>query len=86
MRNGDNFKICVSRSITDFGDAVFKDVCDLATVVFESNSRLTAIPQSAFSGCFGLVAIALPASVETLSRGCFEGFNSLRALFFEPHS
>jgi hypothetical protein len=58
----------------------------LATVTFESGSKLLCVGGFAFSECQRLSSISVPPSVEKLAVNCFFSCSGLRTVTFEPDS
>ncbi len=54
------------------GKSAFQDCKELTDIVFEAKSRVTEIGELAFKNCSKLVAISLPASLETIGARAFE--------------
>ena len=87
----------IPASVETIGAAAFKGCTSLATVTFESGSKLTTIGggyyysssryyYGAFSDCSKLAAIEIPASVETIGATAFKGCSSLATVTFESGS
>jgi hypothetical protein len=55
-------------------------------VAFDFGSRVRRIKTRAFSRCWKLRSICIPATVESLQEDAFEGCTGLTAVIFEPHS
>ena len=85
----------IPASVETIGAAAFKGCTSLATVTFESGSKLTTIGggyhsssyyYGAFSDCTQLTAIEIPASVVTIKAAAFKGCTSLTTVTFESNS
>ena len=88
----------IPASVVTIGAAAFKGCTSLATVTFESGSKLTTIGggyhsssyyyyyYGAFSDCTQLTAIEIPASVVTIKAAAFKGCTSLTTVTFESNS
>ena len=84
----------IPASVETIGIAAFKGCTSLATVTFESGSKLRTIGGAyrnnyyygAFSGCSKLVAIEVPASVETIQDCAFSQCSALEKIEFEEKS
>ena len=84
----------IPASVETIGAAAFKGCTSLATVTFESGSKLTTIgggyseasSYGAFSDCIKLTAIEIPASVETIGAAAFRCCTSLATVTFESGS
>jgi hypothetical protein len=63
----------------------FSDCKSLASVTFESGSRLSRLEKSAFSQS-GLHSIHFPASIEVICESCFSNCKSLESVTFESGS
>ena len=72
--------ITIPSSIEKIGAYAFYGCGALTTVIFEENSRLTSIGESAFSGCSQLQAIEIPNSVTSMGNGAFSGCSQLQAI------
>ena len=85
--------IKIPASVETIEAAAFKGCTSLATVTFESGSKLKTIGGAfqndyygAFSGCSKLVAIEVPASVETIQDCAFSQCSALEKIEFEENS
>ena len=84
----------IPASVETIGAAAFKGCTSLATVTFESGSKLTTIGggysgayyYGAFSDCTQLTAIEIPASVATIEAAAFKICTSLATVTFESSS
>ena len=88
----------IPASVVTIGAAAFKNCTSLATVTFESGSKLTTIGggsssssyyyyyYGAFSDCSKLAAIEIPASVVTIEAAAFKNCTSLATVTFESGS
>ena len=83
----------IPASVETIGAAAFKNCTSLATVTFESGSKLTTIGggsssyyYGAFSDCSKLAAIEIPASVVTIEAAAFKNCTSLATVTFESGS
>jgi hypothetical protein len=83
---GSALSLVIGRSVEMIGDACFKSHETLASVVFESDSILERIGESAFANGKLMGAIVLPRSVRMLARFCFCGCESLSSVRFESGS
>jgi alkylhydroperoxidase family enzyme len=75
----------ISSSICRLTGACFSNCKSLASVTFESDSKLQRIEACAFH-VSGLTAIHIPASVEVLCESCFSNCRSLASVTFESDS
>jgi hypothetical protein len=57
--------------VTFLGDGCFSSCSALRSVSFCSGSRLSCIPEKAFTHCYGLESLVLPSTVKTLGASCF---------------
>jgi hypothetical protein len=55
-------------------------------VTFEADSKLLCLGAEAFLRCEALTSICIPASVDTISKSCFESCTALSTLTFEAGS
>ena len=87
----------IPASVETIGAAAFKGCTSLATVTFESGSKLTTIGggyyyyysryyYGAFSDCSKLAAIEIPASVETIQDCAFSQCTALEKIEFGENS
>ena len=84
----------IPASVETIGATAFKGCTSLATVTFESGSKLTTIGggysgssyHGAFSDCSKLAAIEIPASVATIETAAFKKCTSLATVTFESGS
>ena len=87
----------IPASVVTIEAAAFKNCTSLATVTFESGSKLTTIGggssyvyysyyYGAFSDCSKLDAIEIPANVETIEASAFKNCTSLATVTFESGS
>jgi hypothetical protein len=63
----------------------FSDCKSLASITFETGSRLSRLEKSAFSGS-GLRSIHFPASIEVICEFCFSDCTALTSVSFDPSS
>ena len=84
----------IPASVETIKATAFKGCVSLATVTFESGSKLTTIGggasssyyYGAFSDCSNLAAIEIPASVVTIEAAAFKNCTSLATVTFESGS
>lgn len=69
--------IQIADSVTEIGDQAFDGCLNLENVEFPENENLKKIGDGAFYSCVRLKEAALPNSVESLGRECFERTKSL---------
>jgi hypothetical protein len=72
----------IKNFVEELREGCFAYHFSLLTVTFDSDSRLRRIGAQAFSSCWHLKSIAIPASVETLDVGCFSDSSSLSVVTF----
>ena len=77
--------ITIPAGITKINNYAFRYCTSLSEVVFEGDSELTSIGQTAFKGCTALTSITIPASVQSIGNASFEE-TGLRAVTFEEGS
>jgi hypothetical protein len=68
--------IDVTSVVNDFRN-IFSGYSNLNVTIGNS---VTAIGQSAFSGCTGLTSVTIPNSVETIGGGAFENCSGLTGI------
>ena len=86
-KNGDAIKkVVIGNEITHIGVYVFFKHTGLKTVEFEENSQLKTLAYGAFSHCYYLSEITLPASVETIDTRAFFKCSGLWTVSFEEGS
>jgi hypothetical protein len=73
----------VPASVALIGDNCFFSCENLATVFFESNSRLSSLGCFAFCMCSSLSSITVPSSLETVPLSCFAECQALLNVTFE---
>ena len=85
----------IPASVETIEAAAFMGCSKLATVTFEKGSQLKTIGggysvysyyYGAFSNCYALTSIEIPASVETIEAAAFKGCSSLATVTFEKGS
>jgi hypothetical protein len=74
--------ILIASGIKEIGPGAFT-YGRMATLNFESESKLRGIGSNAFSHCELLTTLAVPKSVETIGDGCFEHCSGLPTVAFE---
>jgi hypothetical protein len=77
--------ICTSSSISELTQACLSDYKLLASVTFESDSKLQRIKVFAFEWR-GWTSIPVPTSIEVLCEKCFYSYQSLPSVPFESDS
>jgi hypothetical protein len=77
--------VSVPSSVENVGPNCFRECSSLCGIVFESESKLKAIGDCAFSGS-GINSIRIPNSVENIGDKCFCKCNSLYEVIFESES
>lgn len=70
-------EVTIPNTVTAIAEEAFAGVATLKRVMFEANSTLKTVGYKAFSGCTGLVEIALPYGVTYIGRNAFENCSSL---------
>lgn len=65
--------VVIPASVQYFGGPVFAGNTRIASVSFESGSKIAAIPAGTFDGCASLATIDLPQSVVTIGQNAFRG-------------
>ena len=80
--------ITIPNSVTTIENAsssegAFTGCTSLASVIFETESKLTTIGSYTFSGCTGLTLITIPNSVTTIGNYAFSGCTNLISVGFE---
>jgi uncharacterized protein YuzB (UPF0349 family) len=75
----------IANNVEILGSKCFSYCQSLSSITFESNSHLTRIESSAFSGS-SLASIMIPNSVEILGSRCFSYCKSLSSITFESNS
>lgn len=78
--------IVIPKYITCIGSYAFANCSSLTEVIFEENSTLTAIGNSAFSKCSALTSITIPDSVTTLGDYSFQHCYLLKNITFSKNS
>ena len=73
--------VYVPETVTVIDYRAFYKCSQLKSVVFEGESELTRIADSAFSGCSLIENINLPESLTTIESHAFEGTASLKNIF-----
>ena len=79
-------KITIPNSVTSIGLSAFSHCSSLASVKFESGSKLSSIEDTAFIECSSLTSIVIPNSVTSIGEGAFYGCNSITSVTFERDS
>jgi hypothetical protein len=74
--------VFLSRNVELIGADCFSDCLSLASVSFETNSRLSRIGRNAFYDC-PLKSLVIPRSTEVLGSCCFDFCGSLSSVSFE---
>jgi hypothetical protein len=64
----------------------FSPSSEIATIVFESGTRLKEIGEGAFAGCKALISCHVPSSVEIIGDRCFEKCAGMETITFEDSS
>ena len=86
-QNGDAVKkVVIGNEITHIGVYTFFKHTGLKTVEFEANSQLKSFGYGAFSNCYYLSEITIPASVETIDTRAFFKCSGLWTVTFEEGS
>lgn len=83
--SSDVTQITVSNGVNRIGDYAFANKSKLKNVIFESESQLKYIDESAFSQC-GLESIVIPSTVEIIGVGAFEKCANLESVSFKENS
>jgi hypothetical protein len=78
-------KVIIPGSVEFLGEGCFSKCRSLTEVIFEDESNLKRIDDSAFRGS-GLKLIRIPKSVEFVGKGCFYKCESLIEVIFEDES
>jgi hypothetical protein len=82
---GSSSEIVIKSRIEILCESCFSHCESLTSIIFESNSKLHRIEESAFAES-GLRTIQIPASVEVLCNECFSACQSLTSVTFESNS
>ncbi|MGN0818499.1 MAG: leucine-rich repeat domain-containing protein, partial [Candidatus Coproplasma sp.] len=64
-------------AVTSIGEAAFLNCRNLTEIDFGSESKIDEIPQYAFSGCYALKEIDVPASVVKICEKAFSGCKAM---------
>ena len=92
------WRVTIPANVETIGYTTFNGCSQLKRVIFEKGSKLKTIkgyynknykePEyyGTFSDCTALIAIEIPASVETIERCAFKGCSSLATVIFEKGS
>jgi hypothetical protein len=83
---GADTEVTIPKTVTRLGHHCFAGCETISSVLFEFESQLCCIEESAFSDCPALLSICIPSSVKVLCRYCFYARRSLSAVTFEPGS
>jgi hypothetical protein len=86
LRGSEVSAVCISRTVTSFGECCLVECRDLKIVAFEDDSHLGEIGRSTFWACASLRSIAIPSSVAFLGPESFRFCWSLRSVTFERQS
>ena len=87
IKNGDAVKkVVIGNEITHIGVYVFFKHTGLKAVEFEENSQLKSFGYGAFSNCYYLTDITIPASVETIETRAFFKCSGMWTVSFEKGS
>jgi hypothetical protein len=78
--------VYIKSNVTEIGRQAFSDCKNLSYVMFEDNSSLETIGQSAFQSCIHLGDITIPASVTTINGDAFSYCSDLDAIQFKTGS
>ena len=78
--------IIIPSTITNISYGAFAYCTNLQTVMFEGDSQLQSIGESAFKGCSSLTEITIPSNVTNISNSTFEGCTNLQTVTFEGDS
>ena len=86
-QNGDAIKkVVIGNEITQIGSYAFFKHTGLKNVEFEANSQLKTIGYGAFSNCYYLTEITIPASVEKIETRAFFKCSGMWTVSFEKGS
>jgi len=75
--------ITIPNSVTTIGKVAFASCSKLASVTFETTSKVTSIGEDAFSFCSSLTSIIIPSSVTSIGNNAFQDNKSLASVTFE---
>lgn len=64
--------IYIPKSVEKIGDSSYMQQYDMNNVVFEENSNLVTIGNSAFTQCTSLTSIDIPVKVESIGARAFK--------------
>lgn len=70
--------ITIPVSVVSIGNYAFSGCADLETVIFEGESKLKTVGDSAFASCSSLESIDLPSSLESIGNAVFSGCDALK--------
>lgn len=73
-------KIIIPAKIKIIGPYSFSEYYQLQSVVFESDSELTSIGESAFDNCQSLTSINIPEGVTSIGNSAFNGCSSISSI------
>lgn len=68
------------------GDGAFKGLTKLSNIVFEANSKVTAIGAHAFEGCKAISSFAFPATLGSVGDYAFAGCTGISSIEFADSS
>ena len=78
--------IIIPKNVSIIGSNAFRGCINMTNIIFEQNSQLRTISESAFRECTALTFIDIPANVEIIESEAFSKCESLSNVTFEKSS
>ncbi len=86
FQNLDITSIVIPDSVTNIGYSAFYGCSQLTSIIFEENSQLTEIKDSAFYNCSSLTNIVIPNGVISIKSFAFSDCSNLTSVIFEENA